>query len=1585
MRATSLWGFVFLAAIWPALPATAQAAEGAGGGGARLYVDAGATGASDGTSWADAFTDLRDALEQAAAGGLIAEIWVANGTYRPGRGSGDRAVSFRLPDGVAVYGGFAGGEAALGARDPAAHATILSGDLAIDDGPGFANRSDNCYHVVVAHKTGAGTLLDGFTITGGNAQGPWDQGFGDGGGICALDSSPRIVGCRFVENEAFERGGGAHLVGGAPQLIGCRFERNRSQTAGAMDIFGDGEMVVGCAFVGNEAVGGGAACGDGPFVNCVFCGNQAAWGGAILSGMTDTALINCTLYGNRARESGGAVHYGVEVHGVIRNSILFGNTALRGAQLAVYNDHWDTAVGIDHSLVEGGPAGTYYHADHPDPYTWGAGVIDDNPAFVAAGHWNDAGTADPADDVWVDGDCRVAVGSPCINAGDNSALPPDRLDLDGDGDTSEPLPVDCDGRPRIRGATADMGAYESPGAMPPPSRLYVDTEAAGANDGTSWADAFNDLQDALALARQWPGVVREIWVADGTYRPDRGSGDRAATFALVEGVALYGGFAGGETALGQHDVAANETILSGDLAGNDGPAFANNGENSYHVVLSTGTITSAILDGFTIEGGSANEVSVPWWYEDRQFGAGLLNNHGSPTVVNVTFRNNWSYEYGGGMYNRGGAPVVNNCTFIGNWARQHGGALVNYETETAFFCNLRFYGNQSNAMGSAIWNYAVEPTFVNCIFSGNTSAAVWNAGGDGTWINCTFVGNVGDGPAGAMLTDHTPNLVNCVFWDNSDRNGTGETSPVHIYMPDEAVIAHNCIQGWTGAWGGSGNIGLNPLFVDADGPDNVAGTEDDNPRLGPPSPCINAGDNAAVPAGIDTDLAGRPRIVGDAVDMGAYESEAAGAIPATIRIEPRTLNLKSVGQWVTCHIELPAGYDVRDIEITRLRLNGVVAAESHPTAVGDDDGDGVPDLMVKFSREALIAVLEPGEDVPMVVTGTVAGEAFEGMDAIRVINPGIGNQRVAPGQTLKFSADVLAEGLTGRVRYRALNLPPGARFNEHKGQVRWAPTAAQIGVYRDVTFTASDGTDEIVESITISVRPAGADGPGWNVELIGAYDTPGGAWDVFQAGALAYVADRESGLQILDVSNPASPTLRGAYDTPSHARAVCVRDTVAYVADYGGLQILNVADPSLPAFLAEYDLPEDEEDVFVADSLAYVAGGWSGFHAVDVSNPSQPAYVGTCETPGDGDGVTGAGSLAYHVSGGPTGAGLYIVDVANPAQPTLIGSFPTDGYARDVVLAGALAYVANGQDGLRIFDVSDPTSPAVRGVADTPGHSLGVCLASDLAYVADHTGGLRVFDVSDPSSPTLRGYYETPDAAYSVVVSGGLAYVACWESGLVILRFGEPEPEPVAATIRIEPRTLNLRSVGQAMTCHIELPEGYDVRDIEITSLRLNGVVAAESLPTAVGDDDGDGVPDLMVKFSREALIAVLEPGDDVPMVVTGTVAGEAFEGTDHIRVIRPGVGDKRAAPGETLGFRIDALAEGLRGPVSYAAEGLPDGASLDARTGWFTWTPTDRQTGVFVILFRASGRSEEVVETVTITIEAPPTGVRSGAWRSYR
>ncbi len=127
--------------------------------------------------------------------------------------------------------------------------------------------------------------------------------------------------------------------------------------------------------------------------------------------------------------------------------------------------------------------------------------------------------------------------------------------------------------------------------------------------------------------------------------------------------------------------------------------------------------------------------------------------------------------------------------------------------------------------------------------------------------------------------------------------------------------------------------------------------------------------------------------------VGEFGIASAQVIPdeiqATIDINPDTLNLKSKGKWITCYIELPGDYDVEDIDVSTIKLNDQVPAESRPTGVGDCDDDGIAELMVKFDRSAVQEILEAGDEVEITVTGELNDDTkFEGSDKIRVINKG---------------------------------------------------------------------------------------------------------------------------------------------------------------------------------------------------------------------------------------------------------------------------------------------------------------------------------------------------------------------------------------------------------------------------------------------------------------------------------------------------------------------------------------------------------------------------------------------------------------------
>lgn len=205
---------------------------------------------------------------------------------------------------------------------------------------------------------------------------------------------------------------------------------------------------------------------------------------------------------------------------------------------------------------------------------------------------------------------------------------------------------------------------------------HVDDDASVGGDGTGWPTAFKYLQDALALA----GAGDEVRVAGGIYKPDQDEGgnvtpgDREAAFQLMSGVGLYGGYAGlaDPNDPNARDIQLYETILSGDLSGDDDPNHPNTtSENSYHVVSSTETDSTAVIDGFTIRAGRA-DGSPP--HDD---GAGFKITRGSPRISYCTFTDNYASADGGGAFYKGdGADVfLTACTFTNNYAGDDGGGM----------------------------------------------------------------------------------------------------------------------------------------------------------------------------------------------------------------------------------------------------------------------------------------------------------------------------------------------------------------------------------------------------------------------------------------------------------------------------------------------------------------------------------------------------------------------------------------------------------------------------------------------------------------------------------------------------------------------------------------------------------------------------------------------------------------------------------------------------------------------------------------------------------------------------------------------
>ena len=245
-----------------------------------------------------------------------------------------------------------------------------------------------------------------------------------------------------------------------------------------------------------------------------------------------------------------------------------------------------------------------------------------------------------------------------------------------------------------------------------------------------------------------------------------------------------------------------------------------------------------------------------------------------------------------------------------------------------------------------------------------------------------------------------------------------------------------------------------------------------------------------------------------------------------------------------------------------------------------------------------------------------------------------------------------------------------------------------------------------------------------------------------------------------------------------------------------------------------------------------------------------------------GDGVRTVEYCSIDVAGNQEGVRSIEIKI-DATPPLILNEVPLNGSSVDEGTPTISADITDGTSGV------DPAS--IR---------MFVNAAPVPASLAPIEGGYRVSYV--PTEPLPFGFVEVGVEASD---SAGNGYSFTWSFAILL-----------KVTVDIHPETLNLESRGNWITCYIELPEGWDVGDMDPASIRLNGTVSAELWPSSIGDYDGDGVQDLMVKFDRRELIDMLSEGE-VELTVKGEILGETttvpFGGSDTIRAIMPGKGPK--------------------------------------------------------------------------------------------
>jgi|GEM_PF-799069 len=531
------------------------------------------------------------------------------------------------------------------------------------------------------------------------------------------------------------------------------------------------------------------------FEECLFYDNEATDGEVF--GVASTAMtfqfINCTITRNSApgnyifREIGGT-HY------IFQNSIvwnhddpLFDATGILDAENCIIEDFDESLFNIAND------------------------VLSINPKFNSA----------PSNDF------TLKVTSPARNAGDNNLSTSFK---------------DLDSQERIFEDVVDMGSYENQ----TPSIYYVDVDATGLNNGTSWQDAYTDLHEALNNAIEG----QQIWVAEGLYRTSQ-LNDRSQSFVLKNNVPVYGGFNGTETALDQRDWFSNVTDLSGNLG-----IQALTSDNAYHVIFADDEFGSFLMDGFSIIGGNANGALV---HEDVG-GAVLI-------------------EFSEGTF------TMANCFVFNNYSEYTGGAVTTFATSV--FQNTTFLNNESHIGGAINWTNGT--TIENCLFVDNTANSgivSHNTSGSLDMRGCTFEGNTVAWDFNGIVEGGNGTIANSIIWGNTlfdlDEKAVSIGTDVHHTILQDGELAPS-------------DEGIevfyeDPIFLNPAGFDYSLSGE---------SVGANGGDNSIVT--LSKDVVGNDRIIFGTVDMGAMEGT--NPIPGIIYVDDSANGANDGSNWLDAYTD----------------------------------------------------------------------------------------------------------------------------------------------------------------------------------------------------------------------------------------------------------------------------------------------------------------------------------------------------------------------------------------------------------------------------------------------------------------------------------------------------------------------------------------------------------------------------------------------------------------------------------------------------------------------------------------------------------
>ena len=907
---------------------------------------------------------------------------------------------------------------------------------------------------------GAKSVLDGVTITNGNA--------GGGGGIYISGTSPTIRNCILLNNFARNNGGGIYCRQSPHMTIkDCKFINNTTDENGG-GIYATVESnisIEGCSFVGNTA------------------SNADGRGGAIFVSAYDVVsnivIEGCDLIGNRAGLIGGAMRFQDDVNATVLNSKIVNNSSeydggvsanncvqvtmtnclvsgnssklgVGGLKINSGNTVITNCTIVNNSGGEGqaGALGGRYHgiintlfAGNSIPLfdawdsTFSYCYFDEDQGYQP-GERSDNQSGDPK----LTGSFHLQADSPCIDAGDNSAVTQD-TDLDGNG--------------RILNGVVDIGAYEYTGVsrliispilfdfsayhgQPDPISADVILKSDYPIDDINWfvveKDSLIEVSkmggtvsaggfDKVSVSIDVSGLGVGYYVSSLVIVPESDPEDRQMVniyFRIVDPVMVpdeYNTIQDAVDAASYGDI----VLLADGVYTGVGNMNINYGGKAITVKSENGP-ESCIID--CSEGG----VQLPGGFEAKGFT--FKNGEGAKSVLDGVTITNGNAGGGGGIYISGTSPTIRNCILLNNFARNNGGGIYCRQSSHMTIKDCKFINNATVERGGAIFVEGSSDVIIEgCDLIGNSAGFI--GGGmrfqddvNATVLNSKIVNNSSEYDGGVSANNCVQvTMTNCLVSGNSSKLGVGglKINSGNTVITNCTIVNNSGGEGQAGALFGSYKGVINTLFAgnskplfnmfnmwdstfsycyfdeDQEGDPIVAeliGT--DNNQMGDPmlnedyrlhagSPCIDAGNNDVVTDA--TDLDGNARIMdgdgdgGAIVDMGAYE--VFPSIQVNVKFTPQTLNCSSEGNWVMAHFVLPEGYTTEDVDTDRqVTIYSPGVASDHINVLYNTVG--LVEVEAVFVRSELCGLGLYG-DFEFTARGWFAdGMGFFGADTIRI-------------------------------------------------------------------------------------------------------------------------------------------------------------------------------------------------------------------------------------------------------------------------------------------------------------------------------------------------------------------------------------------------------------------------------------------------------------------------------------------------------------------------------------------------------------------------------------------------------------------------